>query len=559
MKRHQLYIIIIIAITSLYVISKKHNMSEVMSVNNMLINIITVHDELDLIKIHSVLNRDLFEEVIIVESNFDNHGRPKLRTMRDEVQFLNVKYDMIEGNFFNDTDIFSHESHFQRKVWEKYYKKEKGLIFISSHPDEFIERSSLINLKNSFIDSGVFMSRGKFFRSYYKNIDLESYKTYSSENYSYRYPFPIIWHDHKYNNRIMHKMHPGYQLRSMVNSYHISPWPNFNNEISKLMSCTECNHKFNSIVKSVKKYQKYLTSDDSHRLTLIDFHKVFPDNSDYKNLPDDVKSHSNLFSGFLGDKRDYMIKYGDRLNEFIDFNSIGSFNVVKNKCSDDVIVDLFGLKFFKQPGSDHIIQFLREKEEINHRVMINLWKDRNIDIFYDVGCNYGVYSLLANSHNLLVRSFDIVEDNLLNTKCICPECLTYYGSIGETQVYRDRVINRINLGMLISKDTQYNAKIFMKVDIEHSEQKIYDELISLKKFIYDGLISIILEVTPLWWIDNPAITEFKSGSWMEFMKFISVFSQCEIKDIRSNVSLHGKSVMDLISILGDQSDMVILC
>lgn len=156
-------------------------------------------------------------------------------------------------------------------------------------------------------------------------------------------------------------------------------------------------------------------------------------------------------------------------------------------------------------------------------VILNLLKNKNNNIFFDIGCNIGYYSLLSTKYcekiyafdanikniNLLQKSITINNiNNIIPTVCAITDDenklfktgTLHEHNVGSLQVEQVYTPNHSNIKSLkldnfINTNNIDNIDI-LKIDIEGSE---LDCLKGLDQTLNTNIIkNIIIEVTPLW-------------------------------------------------------------
>jgi len=216
-------------------------------------------------------------------------------------------------------------------------------------------------------------------------------------------------------------------------------------------------------------------------------------------------------------------------------------------------LELFGEKHMLNTGSEHISEYVTKSEHDNYKWMIG--KCKPTMQFIDIGCNYGVYSkLMKEKCGCEIVSIDIYIHHLMATKCVVNTTLIW-GAIGQKIPFQEYVIPRVYIQDVLKMD----KTPLIKIDIEHSEQLIYQELKDIIEMFDE--VHIIAEYTPLWWVNDKGVeSDIQTGTFEVFMGFImSVPGYCHINEVKTGKSLQGLARDQIRQISGDQSDMTIDC
>jgi len=147
---------------------------------------------------------------------------------------------------------------------------------------------------------------------------------------------------------------------------------------------------------------------------------------------------------------------------------------------------------------DRFIYFNKTYEDELLNKSLSLIKNNNIKYFFDIGCNFGIYSLYLgkNFKNLEIFAFDILENNILRMNEMIKknnlinistypyglsnknEELVAYSDSNNSSVYRLQKLS--NLNYRVEKKVKVkrlddlfpnikDVKIFIKIDIENHE------------------------------------------------------------------------------------------
>jgi FkbM family methyltransferase len=158
--------------------------------------------------------------------------------------------------------------------------------------------------------------------------------------------------------------------------------------------------------------------------------------------------------------------------------------------------------------------------------IINILKKYETPVFFDIGCNFGYFSILSSKHCGKIYSFDSNKNNidLLNLSiekngikniqtyhnCVSDDILKFYKmniddftNVGALKVEECGEIES-NIKTIVLDDFIKNNKInnidLIKIDVEGAE---YNCLKGLKTSFDNGVVkNIIIEITPLWSVDE---------------------------------------------------------
>lgn len=215
--------------------------------------------------------------------------------------------------------------------------------------------------------------------------------------------------------------------------------------------------------------------------------------------------------------------------------------------------EMFGKKHNLDHRAEHISAYVTKSEIRNYEWMTKVCRpDMH---FIDIGCNYGVYSkVIKEQCGCGVTSVDIYLHHLMGTKCVSDSKLVW-GAVGHEIEFQEYFIPRVWLNTMLE-----GVKTpLIKIDVEHSEQLVYDEILSIISNFDE--IHIIAEYTPLWWMKDKGVDDpIQTGTFEKFSTFISDLPpHCSVQEVKTRTNLRGLDRHEIRKLSGDQSDMTISC